>query len=284
MPAAATQPTGKRSRRGRLSEGAPTKKTPQVVAKIAYAIGLGLNDTEAADYAGVSDLTLTTWRKDPEFLRKIKVAVSTRLAKRLAKIEAGAEGWQGCGWLLERLYPTRFSKPEVQISLSNSYQTVNALTITIAPEEAARIEEVAKGTRERVRQLYAQYRPLEAGNGNGKEVGQPIAEVETKPVVDVEAKPVGVVALEPIRRNPGDEGDPRWWKQFCLGTNSERPVDRETAAFVAVTILTSVIGPRGHQALRAFPSDDVTVGTVLEVIEKHAPGAGWQRLQKMAGY
>jgi hypothetical protein len=120
MPAA-TQPTGKRSRRGRLSEGAPTKRTSEVIQKIVDAIALGLADDEAASLAGISDLTLTTWRKDPEFLRKIKNAASARLAMRLSKIESGADGWQGSAWLLERLYPTRFSRPEIQISLNNSF-------------------------------------------------------------------------------------------------------------------------------------------------------------------
>ena len=48
-------------------------------------MALGLADDEAASFAGISDLTLTTWRKDPEFLRKIKNAVSTRLAMRAIK-------------------------------------------------------------------------------------------------------------------------------------------------------------------------------------------------------
>ena len=141
MPAAATQPNGKRSKRGRLSEGRPTKQTEEVVQKIADAIALGLADDEAASIAGIGDRTLTNWRQDPEFLRKIKNAVSTRLAMRLSKIESGADGWQGTAWLLERLYPTRFSRPEIQISLSNSFnQSVNALSITIAPQETAKRE------------------------------------------------------------------------------------------------------------------------------------------------
>ena len=124
-------------------------------------------DDEATSIAGISDLTLTTWRKDPEFLRKIKTAVAIRLAMRLAKIESGADGWQGTAWLLERLYPTRFSKPEIQISLSNSFnQTVNALSITISPEEAKEIEARAAPEREKVRRMFEAYRPGALGNGN----------------------------------------------------------------------------------------------------------------------
>jgi hypothetical protein len=32
---------------------------------------------------------------------------------RLAKIERGESGWQGTAWALERIYPTRFARPEI---------------------------------------------------------------------------------------------------------------------------------------------------------------------------
>jgi hypothetical protein len=160
-----TSPTRKRSKRGRVNEGRPTKQTDEVVSKIANAIALGLADDEAASLAGISDMTLTTWRRDPEFLGKIKNAVSRRLAMRLSRIETGADGWQGTAWLLERLYPTRFSKPEIQISLSNSFnQTVNALSITISPEEAKEIEAKAAPEREKVRRMVEDYQ-LRRSNG-----------------------------------------------------------------------------------------------------------------------
>ena len=36
------------SKRGRLCEGRPTKRTPEVVAKVAEAIAIGLTDEEAS--------------------------------------------------------------------------------------------------------------------------------------------------------------------------------------------------------------------------------------------
>jgi hypothetical protein len=116
----------------------PTKQTDVVVTKIAASLALGLSDDEAATIAGINKVTLTRWKRDQEFCRKIKVAVSERLAKRLSRIESGADEWQGTAWRLERLYPTRFSKPEIQISLSNSFK--NALSITISAEEVKQIE------------------------------------------------------------------------------------------------------------------------------------------------
>jgi hypothetical protein len=62
--------------------------------------------------------------------------------------------------------PQRFSQPEVQISLQNSFnQTVNTLSITIAPEEIWDIEAVAEPVRASVRQMFDRYRP-DHGNGD----------------------------------------------------------------------------------------------------------------------
>jgi hypothetical protein len=58
--------------------------------------------------------------------------------------------------------------PEVQISLSNSFnQTVNALSITITPEEAKQIEAQAAPCRERVKEMFEAYRPNQ-GNGEAR--------------------------------------------------------------------------------------------------------------------
>src|SRR5262245_60152270 len=147
------------SKRGIVGDGRPSKQTPARVRKICNALAMGLTDEEAALVAGISDVTMTLWRRDPLFVERIKRAVALRLYKRLGRIEAGVEGWQGTSWCLERQFPTRFSKPEVQISLSNSFnQTVNALSITIAPEEARAIEAQAEPVRQKVREMMATYR------------------------------------------------------------------------------------------------------------------------------
>ena len=111
---------------------------------------------------------MVRWKKDPEFYGAIKGAIATRLVLRLKKIEMGANGWQGAAWLTERLLPLRYSKPEVQISLSNSFnQTVNALSITISPEEAKEIEAQAAPGREKVRRMLEEYQSRR-GNGDSE--------------------------------------------------------------------------------------------------------------------
>ena len=127
---------GKKSKRGRVGEGRPTKRSPEVVAKIAEAVAVGLTDEEAALLAGINPDTMTEWRKDSEFSGAIKRAGAQRLLMRLGRIEAGEQGWQGTAWALERLHPSRFARPEVmnQIAVVNQAGKAPAERVIVLPE------------------------------------------------------------------------------------------------------------------------------------------------------
>jgi hypothetical protein len=79
------EPERELSKRGRAGEGRPTKRTPEVVAKIAEAIASGLTDREAGLLAGIRHDTMTEWRKDPEFSEAIEKATAERLLTRLER-------------------------------------------------------------------------------------------------------------------------------------------------------------------------------------------------------
>jgi hypothetical protein len=178
-------------------------------------------------------------------------------------------------WLTERLMPQRYSKPEVQIAINNSFnQTVNALSITIAPEEIREIEAQAEPVRRKVREMMATYR---AGLGNGNGEGQHTH--------DVQAEPVKAEELSPIVRKEGDENSSAFWANFVSGTG-ERRVDKATAIFAVKVIVDEVCGVgRGNQALVAFKTELVAVEDVLSVIEKLCGGpAGWQHLHRKANF
>jgi hypothetical protein len=179
------------------------------------------------------------------------------------------------GWLVERQFPTRFSKPEIQISLSNSFnQTVNALSIVIGKEEARVIEAQAEPIRQSVRKMFDAYRPggrAEGSSGNG----------ERQRTVDVAAVATEVKVLAPITDK---EDTPAFWLQFASGSG-ERSVSKEVAIYAAATIVNEALGRGlGHQAIVSFKSERVTVGDVLSVIDQLCGGpAGWQLLQRKAG-
>src|SRR6476646_5383910 len=105
---------------GKHPGGRPTKRTAELTTRIAEAISFGLADEEAAAVVGIDDLTLTRWRKIPEFCRAIKSAVAARKLTRLKLIDAGEPGWQGTAWSLERQYPERFARPEIQLNLGRA--------------------------------------------------------------------------------------------------------------------------------------------------------------------
>ena len=132
------KPTHSISKRGRVGEGRPTKRTPEVVAKIAEAIAIGLTDEEASLLAGINPDTMTQWRKNSEFSGAIKRAGAQRLLLRLERIEAGEQGWQGTAWALERLYPHRFARPETQTQIaivSHGGKAAAAERVIVLPAE-----------------------------------------------------------------------------------------------------------------------------------------------------
>jgi hypothetical protein len=105
---------------GKHAGGRPTKRTPEITALIAEAISFGLTDEEAAALVGIDDDTLTQWKKIPEFSGAIKRALATRKLARPKRIEAGETGWQGTAWALERQFPERFARPEIQLNLGRA--------------------------------------------------------------------------------------------------------------------------------------------------------------------
>jgi hypothetical protein len=78
--------------------------------------------------------------------------------------------------------PARFSRPEVQISLQNTYnQTTNALSITISVEEAKQLKDQAEPVSAKVRELFSQYRPaLEQGNAERERAAAILESVREK--------------------------------------------------------------------------------------------------------
>lgn len=264
MPAPFTRPK-KVSKRGIAGDGRPSKQTPEVVAQIAHAISMGLNDAEAASLVGISDVTLTMWKRDPNFMGQIQYAVSQRLLQRLSRIERGELGWQGTSWVLERLYPARFARPEIQLGVQiNTQEKVNT-TLVISVEEAQRYEERSRVVTEEIDKL------LEARAARFKERDkQPDNPAPPARVVEAE-----LVEPGPITLPPESERDTGWWKQLSRG-DGKRAISAEAFMYALQTVVVRLRGLPAASALEV----DLGEGQLFlrdlhdTIQELTGPGAG----------
>src|SRR6516225_6203706 len=101
------------------------------------------------------------WKnRDPEFAAKVEKVAAKAALRLLGKIEKQAtNNFSACAWILERRFPELFSRPEVQLNLiQQNNTTVNALSITITPQEIQEIEAVAEPVRASVREMFERYK------------------------------------------------------------------------------------------------------------------------------
>ena len=144
-----------------MPAGQPTKLTPAVQKEIARLFFLCFTDEQVAFYVGISYKTIQRARAGV-FCPAIKRAEMAREASYRQRTWDGAEGWQGAAWNLERKYPGQFSRPEIQLQINTTNQTVNNTLIVTA--------EVAHGISSRVKDVDAKIERLlkdKGRNGNG---------------------------------------------------------------------------------------------------------------------
>jgi hypothetical protein len=124
--------------------GRPSVITKALEAKIAQCFFDGFNDEETALFCDISKRTIVRARSSAEgFCLRIKKAELAKRAECLARVRAGTgSNWQGTAWFLERRWPTVYSKPEVQLQVTNQigpqFNNVTILAPKIARELQAR--------------------------------------------------------------------------------------------------------------------------------------------------
>jgi len=257
--------------------GRPSKKVPGYIDALLKVIATGAPYRICCAAVGVHYDTFMTWKRtDEAFAVQVEQASAKAAVRLWNKIEEQTDvTFASAAWLMERRWPELFSRPEVQLNLiQQNNVTENHLSITISEKEIRGIEAEAAPSRERVRKMFEAYRPALRGNGNGE--GQRNVDAQAEPI----RKPEN---LAPITSK---EDKPEFWFQFASGSG-ERVVSKETAIYVAATIVNEAISPhgRGNQAIVAFKTEPITVGDVLQTIDRLCGGspAGWQHLQRKAG-
>jgi hypothetical protein len=90
----------------------PTKRTPEVEARLFDALRAGNTRRAACVYAGISDETLANWcRRSLDFLDALRRAEAHSEVALVALIRQHArEDWRAAGWLLERRWPTSWAR------------------------------------------------------------------------------------------------------------------------------------------------------------------------------
>jgi hypothetical protein len=151
--------------------GRPTKFTSAIQDKIAECFFLAFTDQQTAFIVGVDERTIRRMRAGG-FCPAIKIAELKREAIYRQRIWDAKGFWQGAAWMLERKYPTQFSRPEIQLSVNAQVNNVTAIVIT-APE-AGKIRDRLKTVDSKIDSFLQRRKELvdgENGNGNGNGQG-----------------------------------------------------------------------------------------------------------------
>jgi transposase len=94
-----------------------TKYTEERAQRIIQAVEVGATYRLAAAYAGITDDTLTNWRKRYSDFSERLVAAEGRAGIRwLSRIEEAAkDDWRAAAWKLERRHPEEYGKSVQQL-------------------------------------------------------------------------------------------------------------------------------------------------------------------------
>ena len=144
--------------------GRPTKMTPALQKQIAELFFLCFTDEQVAMYCGINEKTIRRARLG-QFCPAIKKAEMHREAMYRKRTWDGADGWQGAAWNLERKYPTQFSRPEIQLAVNTTNNTVNN-TLIVTAEVAGVIKDRVREAEVKIDKLLKDKRGAN-GNSNG---------------------------------------------------------------------------------------------------------------------
>jgi hypothetical protein len=109
---AETVPNERVSKRGILGEGAPTKKTEELLAAVLEDMSLGMSEAQACGGHDIRPETFSRWKNLPEYESLRAKAQFCRLKGLLAKMEAEPGDWRKWAWQLERgQYRIQFGDP-----------------------------------------------------------------------------------------------------------------------------------------------------------------------------
>jgi hypothetical protein len=125
--------------------GRPTKRTPQVEARLFDAIRAGNTIRAACHYAGIGVQTLADWQRFRDFREALEKAEADAEVRMVAEIAQAARGgtWQAAAWWLERRRPDDFGRRDrVDVTVRQHAQKLAAEMGIDASELIAEAERI----------------------------------------------------------------------------------------------------------------------------------------------
>ncbi|MCF7864992.1 MAG: hypothetical protein K9M11_00610 [Candidatus Pacebacteria bacterium] len=87
-----------------------TKATPKTIKIILDAISHGASQRDASALAGISEDTLSFWKRDSDFSEQMRQKEIEYKMEHIKIIkEASKKTWQAAAWWLERRYPSEYT-------------------------------------------------------------------------------------------------------------------------------------------------------------------------------
>lgn len=146
---------------GKSKTGRPSKFNPFICEQALKLCKLGATDKELADFFGISEKTLNTWKTDhPEFLQSLKAGKEQADAEVASKLFHRATG---------------YSHPEVHVSNYQGDVTLTPLTKHYPPDTTAAIFWLKNRQRDKWRDRT-----------DHEHTGKDGAPIETKDVTDID--------------------------------------------------------------------------------------------------
>jgi hypothetical protein len=145
-----------------MPTGRPKAITKELEKTIAELFWLAFTDEQVAFFTGINQKTIQRARLG-SFCPAIKIAEIGREIAYRKKIWNAKGFWQGAAWFLERKYPTQFAKPEIQLAINTTHNTLNQ-TLVITAEVAGQIGHRVKEADAKITQLLKDKR---GHNGDG---------------------------------------------------------------------------------------------------------------------
>jgi hypothetical protein len=266
-------------------------------------------------------MTLTIRKRNPAFMAEIRGAVNERLMVRLKRIEAGDNGWQGCGWLLERLLPRQWAKPELLIAIqSNLNVGIGAQNFEALVLEDAQFSKLSQNPN------YAHRKPAVEVEASIRRVPDEVAgtlvradcpgnaivsqsqeEENQRRVRETDSKIAKLLASRGKAKNgngasavatpeassgalvpalitlPVGEPSESWWAQLVTGDNS-RQIAKEAAIEVCRIVLREILGALVAQNTPIKFDEPIALRDLHAAIQDLTGVRGWSVLLKKAGH